>query len=701
MYLYCLILYPLIMKKLYFLILTILITSVSFAQEAVITGYADSPCSGAAGRTVEIYVNGMIDFTGWNLQRQSNGGGFGSNMDLSSLGTLTNTFAYITNDAAVLSTEFGITTNVVSNSGISSNGDDGFQLVDASMTIIDRFGEDGVDGSNTAWEHVDTYYYRVDGIPANAGVFDPLDFTFGAQNLLDGEGTCNGGAALSTIVPFGSYTTTVNTTPTVNIIGSVSSLDYFEGNGPSTEQSFNVSGLNLTQDITVTAPANFEVADAAAGPYGSSTTVFQIGGTATTTTVYVRLTSGLSANTYTGDITASSMGATDATLALTGTVSPATPQFSVFGTPDALNYAVGAGPSNEDSISVEGLFLTNDITVTAPINFEVSLTSGTGFSNSVTVPQVAGTAANTEIFVRLVSGLAVNSYAGDITISSAPAANQTVAITGNVFGAATNALVLVGAYDGPLSGGTPKGIELMALADISDLSVFGISSVTNGGGSSAGNVEYNFPADAITAGTRIYLTTDATNFTSFFGFAPTYTNAVVGINGDDAIELYEGATIIDTFGTVDCDPNASGTTCPEWDHLDGWGYRVNNTGPDGTFVLANWTFSGANQLEGGTTNDATTVPYPIATYTNNALSVDTFNKANFSIYPNPTNTGFVNIVTKANTAVNVTVIDVLGKQVLSKTLNNNILDITSLTTGVYILKLNQNGTSTTKRLIVE
>jgi len=90
------------------------------------------------------------------------------------------------------------------------------------------------------------------------------------------------------------------------------------------------------------------------------------------------------------------------------------------------------------------------------------------------------------------------------------------------------------------------------------------------------------------------------------------------------------------------------------------------------------------------------------TWSEASLTTQEFNTtANFSIYPNPTNTGFVNITTKANTAVNVTVFDVLGKQVLSKTLNNNTLDVTSLTTGVYILKLNQNGTSTTKRLIVE
>ena len=57
------------------------------------------------------------------------------------------------------------------NSGISDNGDDAFQIVDDMGTVIDRFGEDGVDGTATAWEHEDTYYYRVNGTPANGGAF--------------------------------------------------------------------------------------------------------------------------------------------------------------------------------------------------------------------------------------------------------------------------------------------------------------------------------------------------------------------------------------------------------------------------------------------------------------------------------------------------------------------------------------------------
>ncbi|WAC01304.1 T9SS type A sorting domain-containing protein [Lacinutrix neustonica] len=118
------------------------------------------------------------------------------------------------------------------------------------------------------------------------------------------------------------------------------------------------------------------------------------------------------------------------------------------------------------------------------------------------------------------------------------------------------------------------------------------------------------------------------------------------------------------------------------------------------FVESNWTFSGTNQLEGGTTNAATTSPYPIATYSNTLSKTVFNNKLNFSIYPNPTNTGYIEITTASNEAINILVFDILGKQVLNKTINNR-LDVSKLNTGLYILKLNQNGATVTKKLVIK
>ena len=187
----------------------------------MITGYIDSTCSGADGRTVEVYVDGTVDFsTGWTLERQANGNGFTSSVDLTAFGSITDDFVYITNDAATLDTEFSINTNVIENGTISSNGDDAFQLSDDADTVIDRLGEDGVDGTGTPWEHENTYVYRNDDSTPNAGAFDPANWTVGALDLLNNEGTCNGGNPFSDTVPFGSFNHGATDAPMVDVVNN-------------------------------------------------------------------------------------------------------------------------------------------------------------------------------------------------------------------------------------------------------------------------------------------------------------------------------------------------------------------------------------------------------------------------------------------------------------------------------------------------
>ena len=73
-------------------------------------------------------------------------------------------------------------------------------------------------------------------------------------------------------------------------------------------------------------------------------------------------------------------------------------------------------------------------------------------------------------------------------------------------------LIITGAYDGPLSGGTPKGVELYVISNISDLSAYGLGSANNGGGSDG--QEFTFPSDQATAGDFLYVATAGTNFNS-------------------------------------------------------------------------------------------------------------------------------------------------------------------------------------------
>ena len=692
------------MKKLYFLLLMVLMTSASFSQ-VFITEIAD-PDNNAEARFIELYNAGptAVDFTegnGWQIDKYTNASATVS-LTLDLTGTIPAGGFYIIaydNTPGTFNTVYGFAPDqldAVNNGVTGSNGDDDLVLVDGTDAIVDFFGVPTVDNTGTCAEYEDGRAERAPSVTMGNPTFDESEWNVWADSAASGctnftvqvqnaPGSFDPGAWIGTA-----------TGPVVTIDSDISGLDYFEGNGPSAEQTFSVSGINLTADLIVTAPTNFEISSTSGSGFSSSVSLTPTSGTVASTTLYVRLAAGLTANTYTDVLTAASTGATSETINISGVVSPATPQFTVSGgTPSAMNYTfVSGGPSNEESIFVEGLFLTSNITVTAPTNFEVSLTSGSGFGSSVDLIPSSGTVASTEVFIRLASGLAINSYSGNITLSSSPAADQTVAVTGNVFGAPTNSLVIIGVYDGPNSGGTPKGIELFALADIADLSLYGISAVYNGGGSSAGTIGFTFPADALTAGQSIFVSNESTEFANFFGFSPDYTTGILNINGDDSIELYENGLIIDTFGDV----NTDGTGTP-WEYLDGWAYRVSNTGPDGTsFVLANWTFSGINQLEGASTNAACTVPYPLGTY----LTTNSFNAIDgLTMYPNPLNGNTLFVTSTANAAMTVQIFDVLGKEVLKSNVVNSAVPVSGLTAGVYIVKITEEGKTATRKLVIQ
>jgi predicted extracellular nuclease/endonuclease I len=169
-------------------------------------------------------------------------------------------------------------------------------------------------------------------------------------------------------------------------------------------------------------------------------------------------------------------------------------------------------------------------------------------------------------------------------------------------------IVITGVVDATLTGGTPKAIEIFVINDIANLSTCGVGAANNGGGTDGEEITFN-PGVA-TAGTYIYVASESTQFTNFFGFAPDYTGNGANINGDDAIELFCNGVVVDVFGDINVDGNGEA-----WEYLNGWAARVADTGPDGsTFELSSWSFSGVNALNGQTTNASATTPYPLKSY---------------------------------------------------------------------------------------
>ncbi len=238
------------------------------------------------------------------------------------------------------------------------------------------------------------------------------------------------------VVRFSLNEPALNNTSAPTILTStttITGLDYAENAGPSSTSSFTVSGTNLTSNITITAPTNFEISTSSGSGFGSSLNIAQSNGTVSSTTIFVRLQSGLSANSYSGNITLSSTGAISQVVSLSGTVSAALSAITVnTNTLTGLDYVEGSGPSSVQAFTVSGSNLAGNIGILAPTNFEISTVFNSGYGSSISLTPSSGTVNNTIIYVRLKAGLSANSYSGNITLTSTGASNKSVSLSGEV-----------------------------------------------------------------------------------------------------------------------------------------------------------------------------------------------------------------------------------------------------------------------------
>lgn len=190
-------------------------------------------------------------------------------------------------------------------------------------------------------------------------------------------------------------TYTSSALPTISVNPALlEGFTYVYNNGPSTTQTFTVSGTNLTANISVAAPTNYEISLSSGSGYTSPLTLTQSGGSVGTTTIYVRLKAGLSAGDYNDeDITASSTGATDQTVTCSGTVT------EPVGPPDNLFF----------SEYIEGSSNNKALEIYNPHDYSVDLsryqifTSANGGTTTYTL-DLTGTLASGDVYVITNSG---------------------------------------------------------------------------------------------------------------------------------------------------------------------------------------------------------------------------------------------------------------------------------------------------------
>ncbi|MCB0399008.1 MAG: hypothetical protein KDD26_05170, partial [Winogradskyella sp.] len=187
------------MKKLYFLLFT-LVGLMSYAQTPIITAIVDGDCSGGNPKLLEIYASGTVDFSLYSLENQTNASTtWGNTQDLSALGIVTNSFVYITTTGSetALGSDFPSITftnpNVLASNTMNVNGDDRVRIIlTADSTVIDQFGAEGIDGTGTTWEYLDSYAKRNNNTGPDGG-FNEANWTFGGVSALDTLGVCQSG----------------------------------------------------------------------------------------------------------------------------------------------------------------------------------------------------------------------------------------------------------------------------------------------------------------------------------------------------------------------------------------------------------------------------------------------------------------------------------------------------------------------------
>jgi hypothetical protein len=104
------------------------------------------------------------------------------------------------------------------------------------------------------------------------------------------------------------------------------------------------------------------------------------------------------------------------------------------------------------------------------------------------------------------------------------------------------------------------------------------------------------------------------------------------------------------------------------------------------------------------TFDNTTVYWDDFSFFDNATLSTVKNKAivGFAAYPNPVSNGVLNISSASDSLKNITIFNLLGKQVLSSSFSGvqSNVDVSSISSGIYILKVTEAGKTATKKLVI-
>jgi hypothetical protein len=207
-----------------------------------------------------------------------------------------------------------------------------------------------------------------------------------------------------------------------------------------------------------------------------------------------------------GSESATGTGGLHGDLTFGGTLSSSNPTIFTSGTPGPFVSTGVSTPSSEQSFTVSGSNLTNDIVITPPTGYQISTSTGGSFSptNPITLSQSGGTVASTTIYARFNPTALVDQVGGNIAISSTGATTQNVAVSGEVTNLSAGAIAFIA-----FQGATTDLYRIVALNDIPNNTRIWFTDKSWDGGTlsffsgEGNNVWTNTTGSAIAAGTVI------------------------------------------------------------------------------------------------------------------------------------------------------------------------------------------------------
>lgn len=92
----------------------------------------------------------------------------------------------------------------------------------------------------------------------------------------------------------------------------------------------------------------------------------------------------------------------------------------------------------------------------------------------------------------------------------------------------------------------------------------------------------------------------------------------------------------------------------------------------------------------------------IGTALSDILSTKSFNEiSGLKLFPNPLSGNVLNVTSNSNADKTIAVYDVLGKNVLNAKVTNETVNVSGLNSGVYIVKITEEGKTATRKLVVK